>query len=298
MPIITSQDRPVPVADESAYRAPKKIINASTGMDLKQSVSGAPQDQNRQQQQVVETPATREVTLSPQMTALARKESKVRQQELAIKAERAAIDAEKAEIASLKQAKTKLAAKDYSILAELGVDYNDYSNYLIAQLNEQDPAQAAIKALEQKVNSFEEGQKAQVSKQYEATINQYKRDIKNAVESNPEFDSIKAQGAEEHVLQHILDTFNEDGEILTVEQAAKEVEAAILEEAEEYLKLSKIQSKLKPKVEEKILPPPRQGLKTLTNQVTQAAPSSPRNQFQHLSPKERLAQAIARANKQ
>lgn len=298
MPIISLQDRPQPAADESAWRAPKKVIHASTGMDLTKSVSGAPQDSNRQSEQVEETLTTpKEVTLSPQLTALARKEAKIRQQELALKADKDAIATERAEIAKLKDLKTKLAAKDYSVLDEIGVSYEEWTNYLINKGETSKPEVEAIKKLEDEIKGIKTANEQQVNKQYEATVNQYKRDIKNAVESNPEFDSIKSQKAEEHVLKHILDTFNEDGEILTVDQACKEVETAILEEAREYLKLTKIQSEIKPKVEEKILPPPKQSLRTLTNQATQVNPSTPRNQFQHLSPKERLAQAIARASK-
>ncbi len=296
MPVITAQDRPSPVADESSFRQPRKSISVSTGMDLKQSLSGAPVEEIRQEQQIEET-KPKEVTLSPQLTALARKEAKFRQQEQAFKAEQAKLEAERAEIAKMKDLKTKLESKDYSILDELGVSYEEWTNYLINKGEAQKPEVQAIKKLEDEIKGIKTANEQQVSKQYEATVNQYKRDIKNAVESNPEFDSIKARAAEEHVLQHILDTFNEDGEILSVDQACKEVENAILEEAEEFLKLSKIQAKSKQVEPVKTLPPPRTGLRTLTNQVTQATPSAPRNQFQHLSPKERIAQAIARSQK-
>lgn len=297
MPIVTPQDRPSPVTNEENYRAPKKTITASTGMDLNQSLSGAPQE-NRQTTPAEETSAApREVTLSPQLTALARKEAKFRQQEQAFKAEQVKLEVDRAEIAKMKELKTKLEAKDYSILEELNVSYEEWTNYLINKGESVKPEVQAIKKLEDEIKSIKTANEQNVNKQYEATVSQYRRDIKNLVESNPEFDSIKSQKAEEHVLQHILDTFNEDGEILTIEQAAKEVEDAILEDAEAYLKLSKIQAKLKPVIEEKKLPPPRTGLRTLTNQVTQANPSAPRNQFQHLSMKERIAQAVARSTK-
>ncbi len=296
MPVITPQARPVAVADESTYRAPRKTITQSTGMDLNQTLSGAPAEEIRQEKPSEET-QPKEVTLSPQLTALARKEAKFRQQEQAFKAEQAKLEAERAEIATIKDIKAKLAAKDYSILDEMGVSYEEWTNYLINKGESAKPEVQAIKKLEDEIKSIKTANEQQVSKQYEATVNQYKRDIKNTVDSNPEFDSIKARAAEEHVLQHILDTFNEDGEILSVDQACKEVESAILEEAEEFLKLSKIQAKSKQVEPVKTLPPPRTGLRTLTNQVTQATPSAPRNQFQHLSPKERIAQAIARSQK-
>ncbi len=292
MPTITAQDRPVPVANESDFRAPKKTIQATTGTDGFKPPLQSPGQINTTEEK------PKEVTLSPQLTALARKEAKFRQQEQEFKAAKAQFDAEKLEFGKLPELKTKLAAKDYSILDELGVSYEEWTQYLINKGAESDPAQQKIKSLEDKVNSFEEQQKTNVTKQYEATVKQYERDIKNLVDSNPEFDSIKSRKAEGHVLQHILDTFNEDGEILTVEQAAKEIEDAIVEEALEMASLSKVKAKQTPEVPAKTLPMPKSGLRTLTNQVTQTIPSAPRNQFQHLSPKERIAQAVAKATRQ
>lgn len=301
MPLITPQDRPAPIADESAWRAPKKTIHASTGMDLKQTLSGAPADPNRQVETAEETPPTevKEATLSPQLTALARKESKLRAQEQAFKAREQAAVTKEAEFGKLTELKAKIAAKDYSILDEIGVSYEEWTNYLINKGAEISPESRKVAELEKKLSTFEEQQKANVNKQYEATVNQYRRDVTNLVASNPEFDSIKAQKAEEHVVQHIIDTFNEDGEILTVEQACKEVEETIIEEAEQYLKLSKVKAKFQPieSAQPKTLPPPKNSPRTLTNQATAGTESKPKNQFQHLSPKERIAQAIARSQK-
>lgn len=297
MPVVVPQERPTVIADESSWRAPKRTVHATTGMDLKQTLSGAPADESRQLAKVEETQSTevKEATLSPQLTALARKEAKIRAQEQAFKAREEAAAAKEAEFGKLTEIKAKLAAKDYSILDEIGVSYEEWTNYLINKGDANDP----VKQLEKKLTAFEEQQKAQVSKQYEATVNQYRRDVKNLVSSNPEFDSIKSQAAEEHVVQHIIDTFNEDGDILTVEQACKEVEDAIIEEAMQYANLSKVKAKFQPieASQPKTLPPPKAVSKTLTNQATAGTESKPRNQFQHLSPKERIAQAIARSQK-
>ncbi len=159
------------------------------------------------------------------------------------------------------------------------------------------PEVQAINELKQEIAGIKAATEQNVSKQYEATINQYRRDIKNLVESDPSFDSIKSQKAEEHVLQHILDTFNEDGEILSVEEAAKEIEDYIVDEALEMSKLKKVQERLQATQSEKRLPPPKTSMRTLTNQVTQSTPSVERGQFQHLTMKERIARAVARSQK-
>lgn len=299
MPVVTPQERPVAVADESAYRAPRKTVTASTGMDLKKSFSGAPVEEIRQENKPEETSQIpKEVTLSPQLTALARKEAKFRQQEQAFKAEQQKLAEEKAKVVKLLELESKLASKDYSVLDEIGVSYEEWTKYLINKGESEKPEVQAIRKLESEIDGIKKANEQSVTKQYEATVNQYKRDIKNLIDSNPEFDSVKTMKAEDHVLQHILDTFNEDGDILSVEQAAKEIEEHLVEEALEMAKLKRVQERLAPKVEEKRqLPPPKSGLRTLSNQVTQSTPSVPRNQFQHMSMKERIAAAVAKSQK-
>jgi hypothetical protein len=298
MPIVTPQDRPIVTqSTEDSFRYPKKTITQSTGMDISKTFSGAPiQETPRQESTSVETSTSqKEVSLSPQLTALARKEQKIRQQEQALKAEKDALVAERAEIAQLKSAKQKLSAKDYSILDELGVSYEEWTNYLINK-GTPDPNAERIKQLESKLAEFETNQKQNTDKQYEATIKQYERDISKTVESNPKYKGIKDVEAEKHVLQHILDTFKEEGEVLTVQDAVEDVLGILKDDAK---KMQALLDQEKPvEAPQKTLPPPRSGLRTLTNQIAQTAPSQPRNQFQHMSPKERIAAAIAKAQKQ
>jgi hypothetical protein len=241
------------------------------------------------------------VTLSPQLTALARKEAKFRQQEQAFKAREAEFQTKQAEAAKLLEIKEKLAKKDLSALDELGVTYEEYTNFKLNQAENEKPEVIAIKNLEQKLATLEEQQKANVNKQYEATVSQYRNEIKKLVATNPEFTTVKELKAEEHVLQHILDTFEEDGEVLDVAQASKEIEDFLVEDALAMTKLSKVRAKIAPPQEKKqTLPPPKQATKTLTNSVAPTASETKftGKQMQHLSPKERLLMAVQRAQKQ
>jgi hypothetical protein len=310
MPIITPQARGTVAAQTAdSYVAPHKTILANT----KAASIMAPYSDPSPQAPVEAVPATpaesgqpstvediksKEVTLSPQLTALARREQKFRQQEQAFKAEKAKVEAEKSELAELRDLKTKLAAKDYSALEQAGMTYEDYVQYKLNQGEEATPENKAIKKLETEVSNLRTAQEEAETKQYEATVNQYRRDIKSLVAKDPRFESIKETGADEHVLTHIIDTFEQDGEVLTVEDAAAEVEEAILEEAMRMSGLKKVQARLKPVEEKKVLPPPQKpGIRTLTQQMapTQQTAYKP---SQHLSPRERLAQAIAKAQKQ
>lgn len=309
MPTITARPGAVTQTNQGPVSAvPRTSITANTRAGFTQNPYSSPDEevtatteesggQGITSVEEVETKSPEAVTLSPQLTALARREQKFRQQEQAFKAERAKFESEKAEVAGLQPLRAKLAAKDFSALEDLGVDYNEYTEYLLNKPEGEKPEAKALNEMREELNSFKETQKKNEEKQYEATVSQYRNDIKALVAKDPNFESIKESGAEEHVLQHILDTFEQDGEALSVEEAAKEVEEQIIEDALKLAKLSKVQAKMAPP--KKTLPPPSQkgaGLRTLTQQI---APPTSRTyaQFQHLSPKERLAQAVAKANR-
>jgi hypothetical protein len=192
--------------------------------------------------------------ISPQLAALARREAKLRQ-------EATALENERVEIAELKALKEKLAKKDYSELKKF-VDYDEYTNYLIEQSSKEDPNQQAIVALKSEVESLRESQKQDIDKRYEAIVGERRRLVKDLVETNPEFSTIKELKHEETVVQHILDTYEDEGVELSPEEAAKEVEQALLEEAKTWTSLSKLKSaepekKDEPKADPKV--------KTLTN---------------------------------
>lgn len=248
--------------------------------------------------QAVRPAASKAVTLSPQLTALARKEAKIRQQEQAFKAEKAAFEAKQTEANSLLQIKEKLAAKDFSALEALGVSYEDYANYVLNKPETEKPEFQAIKKVENDLQQMKAEQEARTAKQYEITLGQYRSEIKRLVDSNPAFSSIKELQAEEHVLQHIIDTVEEDNEVLSVEQASKEIEDFLVEDALAMSKLSKVRAQTTPTAPKKTLPPPttRQPARTLTNTASPASTEKyTGKQMQHLTPKERIALALQKA---
>lgn len=234
------------------------------------------------------------VKLSPQVAALARKEQRFRQQQQELEKERASIAAEKTELAQLRGMKEKLAAKDFSALDGL-VDYNEYSQSQIDKLNGVDPTQEAIKKLEGKITDLEKSTQDNVTKQFEAAVNERRIATKALVDASPEFSRIKKAGAQEAVVQHILDTWEHDSEELSVEQAAKEVNEILLEKAKKWAAILEEDKEAPVEGEKKQLPPMKQGLKTLTNQVTAGEIKRPAKSYQHMNDSERWAEARKRA---
>lgn len=300
MPTITPQGRPqVTGQTEDSYRAPvKQIMAASTGMTIDKAEPAAP---TTGQVDIIEKTPTQAVTLSPQLSLLARQEAKLRQREQALKTERESLATQKAENEKLFGFKQKLAAKDFSALDELGISYDDIANYQLAKIQGQSPEDQALKKLEVEIQSMKASQEANITKQYDATVARYKADIKDLVAKDPEFVTIKEEGQEEAVLQHILDTFNEDNELLTVEQASKEIEDFLVEDALKKQNLTKVKAKSAPPTpieEPKKTLPARSGLRTLTNQIAPSTSAQTKYpQFQHLSMKERIAMSVQKAQK-
>lgn len=237
--------------------------------------------------------AEESLTLAPAAAALARKEQKFRQQEQDLKVRELALDKERAEIADLKATKAKLANKDYSGIENL-VKYDEYTNYLIEKEQGTDPSQEAIKKLEAEVREVKEAQKSDVDKRYEAAVNERRKVVADLVAKDESYPSIKKLKYEEHVVQHILDTWENDNVDLSPEQAAKEVEEILQAKAKEWASLLKQEAVEAPA--EKILPPLKAGIKTLTNNVTQSGElKRPNKSFQGMSDAERYAEAKRRA---
>ena len=235
------------------------------------------------------------VTLSPQMAALARKEQKFRQEQQKLKADSEAIAKERAEIAELKALKAKLDAKDYSGI-EGQVDYEAYTNYLIEKQSGSSPEQQALKALAEKVELVEKSQKDDVSKRFEAAVNERRKAVVSLVETNEEYSSIKEMKAQETVVQHILDTWEHDNIDLSPEQAAKEVEEILVEKANKWASLTKLKASGLQVDDKKSLPPLKPAIKTITNNMTaQGEIKRPVKSFHNMTDGERYAEARRRA---
>jgi DNA-binding Lrp family transcriptional regulator len=240
-----------------------------------------------------QTPPVESVTLSPAAAALARKEAKFRQQQQELKTKEAELEAERKEIAELKAIKAKLASKDYSGV-ESFVDYNEYTNYLIEKGSQSTPEQEEIKKLASKLDNMEKAQKDDVSKRFDAAVNERRTAIKALVGSDETYSTIKGLKAEETVVQHILDTWEHDNIDLSVEQATKEVEDLLQEKATKWASLSKVPTQ--ESQEKKELPPLKSGVKTLTNNMAPTGEiKRPQKSFEGMSETERYKEAYRRA---
>jgi hypothetical protein len=233
------------------------------------------------------------VKLSPQMSALARKEQAFRQREMALNQREKELENKLAKAAQFEQLETKLKTKDFSEVEKLGGNYEDYTKYLLDKQAAEDPTSQKFQDLENKIQEMKKKQEEEFDARFEASKNEYRREIKAVVGSNPDFSSIKETENEEAVLQLILDDLDEDKET-TIAEACKEIEDLLVEQGRKFTSLSK----LKPAQTEaapRELPTPRPSVKTLTNQMQPTASPPPLKPLQYMSESERYAEARRRA---
>lgn len=228
-----------------------------------------------------------------QLAILARKERALRAQaqqqkqelqnkEAAWSQERAKFEQrlEELETGYIPKANLKQAALEAFARGELS-----YEEITQEVMNPQDPrVTATISRLEKQVadlNSKLEkaatGVQEAQSQQYQAAIKQIETDVKNLVKADPSFEMIKYTGSVRDVVELIEETYKQDGYVMTVEEAAQQVEDYLVEEASRLAKVSKIQKRLSPavavkKAEEGQMQTPIQNkqpqqMKTLTNTV-------------------------------
>lgn len=236
--------------------------------------------------------------LSPKFAALARKEKALRSLDAQLKAREEAFKAKEADYASSYLQKKELAEKAKSdplgILSDIGLTPDEFTQAL---LNSR-PEDHAIRKLSAEISALRDDQtkvksqfEEQQTKAYEQAVNQIRTDTKLLVDADSNYETVKAMNATEAVVELIKTTFDEQGLLLSVEDAAKEVEAYLIEEALKMAQLKKVQEKLTPKqvaatpAAQKSQTPQQPQMKTLTNAVSATIPQS-------LSDKERKQRAI------
>lgn len=236
-------------------------------------------------------------TLSRQFAQLARQEralrAKAQQQEQAIKAREQAIANKEAEFKTKELeyqqgyiSKSRLKQDTLQALADAEVSYDEITQQYLETPTKTDPRvmstiaklEAKIQELESKSTATEETFKASQKQAYDSAINQIKLDVDNLVKTDPNYEIIKATRSGKDVVDLIVRTFNEDGILMTVEEAANEVEKHIEEEAVKLSKLNKVMKRMqsvaptnstKPSTKtvqfEAKTEQPKQQMKTLTN---------------------------------
>lgn len=286
IPQVRDQTRISP-EEMSAVRPPSQV-QSHTGE------TPSSQEADSDQPQSSEAPATEPASeeqkpLSSQYAQLARREKALRFQAQKLKAEQSAFQAEKAKgLTAPPQpafdeskyiAKDRLSQDPLTTLLQAGVSYDQITQLMLNQ-PQMDPGtrtvidelKAEIKALRGETDGVKKSYETQQAESYKQAVNQIRTETKNLVNSDPSFEAIKATGSVNDVVDLIEQTFKSEGYLMSVEEAAREVEEYLIEEATKLSRLSKIQKRLQSpsaatKAPAQSQTPQQTQAKTLTNSL-------------------------------
>jgi len=289
-----------PVLDQNAISveelgairaAPKAEIVENTEIEQPQDqevTASAPEETKPaiEEQKPKDTPESRRwAQMVRQERAL---RAKAQQQEQSFKAREEALKAREAAIASKDQeyqqgyiSKDQLKQDTLRILADSGISYDELTQQILNQSPRNPQVDSHIARLEAKIAQLEkanetnqESAKQQQQAQYDAAVKQIRQDAINLVKNDPNFETIKATGSVRDVVELITETYNKDGIVLSVEEAAEQVENYLVEEAMKLTRVGKIKQRLsqsnasaaKPQTQTPSSNAPKQTqMKTLTN---------------------------------
>lgn len=241
-------------------------------------------------------------TLSRQFAQLARQEKALRakaqqqaqefkQREEAIKAREAALSQTKPDLSNYIP-KDTLKTDPLRVLADAGLSYEELTQQILTQQPRDPRTEAHIVRLEAKLADLEakaetsaKTYQEQQQQQYQQAVKQITMDVKQLVSKDPNFETIKSTNSIKDVVELIETTYKEDGHLMTVEEAAQEVEEYLVEEAMKLTNIDKIKKRMaaanasKPKSEVKTPATQTQTqptMKTLTNATASQRQLSPR----------------------
>lgn len=185
-------------------------------------------------------------------------------------------------------AKDRIKADALTVLEEAGVSFDEFTNQALNRqptdprvLNTINKLNDKIDRLEQEAQANKAAQLDQQKQSYQAAIKQIKADATALVNSDPEFETVKVMGAISDVVELIEKEFEATGNVLSVEEAAKEVENYLVDEGMKITQIEKIRKRMaaanasQPKPEKKPLPT-QQPQKTLTNATSSSRPLTAR----------------------
>lgn len=282
----------LPVKEFLAYDPKGRTTITNAPIPTKEAQAGNPAQASTIEKE--KPPETGEpekgVTLSPQISALARKEAAQRQREFALKKREQELAEKLADAEKYAQLKAKIASKDYSAADELGLTYDEHLKY---ELNKKapDPAEQRYKKVEDELASLKKAQEEQTTKEYQANQGLWKKEITKLVKDNEAFPEINFAGAEAEaaVLQHINDSFDEDETELSAEEAAQQIENYLADRALKLAESPTIRKKFE--AAPKTLGPPKASPKTITQNMTVTSQKATSKPFHLMSESEQLAEA-------
>ena len=271
------------LAPETAAAAPE--------MDVKQVLEGSKQEPQAEQDK-----------FGPKFAALSRKEKEIRQREQQYQESMKKYEAEKSELQKWREEKEKgesaiqreLRENPLKFMEKHGISFEELTKM---QLNEQNPTpEMLIKRTREELESgykqelaelrkaMKDKEEQEETKKYEQTVSGFKSQINDFVEANADtYELIKINNAQDLIFDVISEYYEQNGRILSIEDAAKFTEEELEVEARKVLEAKRFKQPAR-----KEEPSQEKTTPTLSNALSSEAPHQGE---QKLSREESLARA-------
>jgi hypothetical protein len=245
-------------------------------------------------------PEPKQEKLGVAYAKLAREQKAAREASEKLKSERMAIEEKAKVVEEFEQAKANAGKNPIEALKLLGLTPEQVNDYLLST-GEPDPVEAVRSELEEfkraqqeAQNRYLEEQRKAVEAEQAATLDQFKGQISQFIESNPDkYELTQTWGAQSAVFELIDATYTQTNRVLTIEEAADQVESYLDSEVSKLTATKKFSAKLAPAVpptDPKAKTSHQTGKKSLSNQLS---PSTSAAKPKALTAKEREQRAIA-----
>ena len=227
---------------------------------------------------------------SRRFAQLAREQKKLRQERDEMKRVQQELDARKSTVSTYDDLQKLARENPYEVMQKLGLDYEALSRQVLqdGEITPEQKMAGEMKRLRDEIDSMKaeraELQKQQEAKKYQDTYSTFVDEIKTFVDNTSEFDFVKANNAYHVVAEVMQEHYNSTQEVMSYDDATKMVEDYYEAEAEKYLKVPKLEQRLKERyapaktepeagqAEEEAQASEKTPPKTLTNTQVQRAP--------------------------
>ena len=275
-------------------------VTGTEGSELaEQMLETAAEGTEQAQEQAVEAEkqpeAPKEDKFAAKFAALTRKEREIKQKEARLakqmqelEAKLQSFESERTEAAKYKSIPEKLRQQPLEVLKEAGLSFEQLAQMVLE--NDGKPTQdmkmsemeqkymTKLQELEKKMQEKEEAEK---TARETAALENFKAELTGFIEQTPDYELIRANGAQDAVFAVIEQHYAETGEILSNKDASDAVEEYLLEEAKKLVDREKVKKLLQPE-QPKVQPKQGKPSPTLSNaQAAQATKSAAAKKMSH-----------------
>jgi len=264
---------------------------ASGGDDVSHETTGADDNNDGVESSDAGTPPEPAPDpFSRRFAQLAREQKKLRQERDEMKRVQQELDARKNTVSSYDDLQKLARENPYEVMQKLGLDYEALSRQVLqdGEITPEQKMAGEMKRLRDEIDSMKaeraELVKQEEAKKYQDTYGRFVDEIKTFVDNTDEFDFVKANNAYHVVAEVMQEHYNSTQDVMSYDDAAKMVEDYYEAEAEKYLKVPKLEQRLKERYapaktgpvagqeKEEVQTSEKTPPKTLTNTQVQRAP--------------------------